>query len=124
MLQLTPDQIAEMVDSGLVEFGAHTLHHSSLLSIDDRTAFAEISASKLIVEELTGRSCQSFAYPYGRYNSRHVAMVQQAGFSSAVTVRKIISPLINNFEIPRIGIPGTANIRQFHIAFTRGRYRL
>lgn len=122
--QLTPAQIAEMAASGVIEFGAHTLTHIGLLRTSDDIAEAEIVGSKRAVEQLTGQPCLSFSYPYGRYSPTHVSMVQAAGFTSAVSVRKAIEPLDNLFEIPRIGIHGRADLLQFHIALTRGKYRL
>ena len=122
--QLTPAHIREMADSGLVEFGAHTLTHLALLNAHFHIAQSEIVKSKAAVEQLTGCPCQSFSYPFGRYTPEHVAIVKAAGFTSAVSVRKAIEPLSNLFEIPRIGIHGRADLLQFHIALTRGRYRL
>lgn len=122
--KLTPAQIREMADSGLVEFGAHTMTHLALLSADIDLAQTEILQSKAAVEQLAGLPCQSFSYPYGRYTPDHVAIVKAAGFTSAVSVRKAIEPLGNLYEIPRIGIHGRADLLQFHIALTRGRYRL
>lgn len=122
--RLTPAHIQEMADSGLVEFGAHTLTHLALLSADNHLAQSEIVKSKAAVEQLTGVPCQSFSYPYGRYTPNHVEIVKQAGFTSAVSVRKAIEPLCQLYEIPRIGIHGRADLLQFHIALTRGRYRL
>lgn len=121
---LTPDHIRKMAESGLVEFGAHTLTHLALLSADIHLAKSEIVQSKAVVEQLTGCPCQSFSYPYGRYTPDHVEIVRAAGFTSAVSVRKAIEPLNHLFEIPRIGIHGRADLLQFHIALTRGRYRL
>ncbi|WP_073962076.1 polysaccharide deacetylase family protein, partial [Acinetobacter baumannii] len=37
--KLTHEQIHEMANSGLVEFGAHTQHHVNLLKLDDQTAY-------------------------------------------------------------------------------------
>lgn len=123
ILKLTPAQIAEMAASGVIEFGAHTLTHIGLLRASDDVAEAEIVGSKRAVEQLTGQPCLSFSYPYGRHSPTHVSMVWAAGFTSAVTVRKAIEPLDNLFEIPRIGIHGRADLVQFHIALTRGKYR-
>jgi len=63
---LTRDQIREMADSGKIEFGAHTLHHVNLTRVDARQARREISESIAWVEQVSGRPCRCFAYPYGR----------------------------------------------------------
>lgn len=123
--KLTDAQIQEMAQSGLVEFGAHTLHHVNLLKVDDQEAMQEIRGSKERVAALTGQ-CVSFAYPYGRFNERHQAMVKEAGFSSAVSTRKRIelpSPM-NYFNLPRISTNGTMSVFQMRIALAKGRFRL
>ena len=88
---LSSSQIKEMQTSGFVEFGAHTMTHVNLTKADNDRAQKEIIQSKEAVEKLTGISCYSFAYPYGRYNEQHVQMVKNAGFTTAVTTKKAIA---------------------------------
>ena len=122
--RLSQDQIREMLASGLVEFGAHTLHHINLDKADEADAQAEIEGSKAAVEAVTGQPCRAFAYPFGRYNDSNVAQVQATGMDSAVTVKKGIGPLSDPFRIKRISVLGSTNALQFHLAMTRGRYRV
>lgn len=121
---LTPEEIQEMYKSDLIEFGAHTLHHINLTTVDDQTAQQEIAGSIEKVEQLTGQPCRTFAYPFGRYEPKHVEMLKTAGIEKAVTVKKRIRPLNNLLEIPRLGVNGKANSLQFHLILTRGRYRV
>ena len=123
---LRATEIRGMVDSGLIEFGAHTVHHVNLTQVDEATARREIVDSKNAVEQLTGRPCHSFAYPFGRWNDRVAELVREAGFLSAVTTRKTIKPLskIDPFRIPRLSMNGRMTPWQFRIAFSRGRYRV
>lgn len=125
--RLTPAMIQEMAAAG-VEFGAHTQHHIHLPSTDDATAAQEILASKQTVEALTGAPCQSFAYPYGKFSDRHVAMVADAGFSSAVTTKKRIVSLSmlrrDPLRLPRLSMVGQMNRFEFWLTITRGRYRV
>lgn len=121
---LTPAQIAEMHASGLVEFGAHTLHHVNLTRLSATEAAAEIAGSKKRVTELAGE-CRSFAYPFGRFSAEHEAMVKAAGFDSAVSTRKAVEPFTteNRFRLPRISTHGAMDMLQMRIALARGRYR-
>ena len=123
--KLSPEQIGEMANSGLIEFGAHSVHHVNLTKIDDAQALQEIHNSKDIVQGMVG-SCRSFAYPYGRFEERHEAMVEAAGFSSAVSTRKKIEPIssANIFRLPRVSTHGKMSILQMKIALARGRYRV
>lgn len=123
--KLNPQQIQEMQQSGLIEFGAHTQHHVNLLKLDDETAYQEILKSKQDVEQLTGQ-CLSFAYPFGRFNEKHQQMVKEIGFKNAVSTRKKIEPYHeqNQFNIPRISTHGQMNYLQILIALAKGRYKL
>lgn len=123
--KLTPAQISEMQASGLIEFGAHSLHHVNLSQCNDVQAQTEITGSKQRVEQLTGQPCMSFAYPFGRFNEQTIALVQAAGFATAVTTKKkIIANLSRQvLTIPRISTHGAMSKLQFYVAVSRGRYK-
>ncbi len=123
---LSNDQIKEMHDSGLIEFGAHTMNHVNLTKVDDATATEEIVKSKQAVESIIGVPCLSFAYPYGRYEQRHTKMVENAGFSTAVTTKKQIVAFkdSNPFALPRLSVSGVIDTTQFYLLITRGRFKL
>ena len=122
--KLTPEQIQEMQASGLIEFGAHTMTHINLSQATDDLAQYEISESKKQVEMIVGNDCNAFAYPYGRLDDRIAKFVENAGFTSAVVVKKGIEAVKDRYRIKRISILGKTNILQFHLAITRGRYRV
>jgi len=122
--KLTERQIIEMQASGLVEFGAHTMTHINLSQASDDDAKYEIIESKKQVEKVVGTPCPSFAYPYGRLDDRIATYVEQAGFTSAVVVKKGIEAISDRFRIKRISVLGKTDKLQFHIAISRGRYRV
>lgn len=123
--KLNAQQIHEMSDSGVVEFGAHTQHHVNLLKLDDEEAYQEIQNSKRDVEALVGR-CPSFAYPFGRFNEKHQRMAKEIGFKNAVSTRKKVEAYteLNQFNIPRVSTHGAMNALQMRIALAKGRYKL
>ena len=123
---LNAAQIKEMHDSGLVEFGAHTMNHVNLTKVDDEIANKEIIKSKKAVEKLTGVVCLAFAYPYGRYDQGHIKMVKEAGFTTAVTTKKQITAFkdSNPLALSRLSVNGQINITQFYLITTRGRFKL
>ncbi len=126
IVSLSSNHIKEMQESGLVEFGAHTMTHVNLEKVDDKIAQKEIVQSKKAVEKLTGFTCFSFAYPYGRYNDHHIEMVKNAGFTTAVTTKKAILAFdnANAYTLPRLSINGCVNMIQFYLILSRGRYKL
>jgi hypothetical protein len=105
---LSPAMITEMVASGLVEFGAHTVHHARLSSLPARDARREIEQSKHECEALTGRPVRHFAYPYGdaaAAGPREFAYCRELGFSCALTtVSDTVSLRDGNrlHELPRL----------------------
>jgi len=81
---LSPVQIRDL--SSAFEVGAHTLHHLVLTTLPSDRACAEIVQSKAQLEEITGKPCNVFCFPKGRYANAHVEMVAEAGFTGARTV--------------------------------------
>jgi peptidoglycan/xylan/chitin deacetylase (PgdA/CDA1 family) len=80
--------IEEMSRSGLVEFGAHSHTHPILARLSFAECKAEIDLSIRRVEELTGRPCKCFAYPFGGtqdYNKETIDIVRSHGITAAVT---------------------------------------
>jgi peptidoglycan/xylan/chitin deacetylase (PgdA/CDA1 family) len=85
---LTPAMITEMQASGLVEFGAHSVHHARLGRLADSAARWEITQSKRDCEALLSAEVRHFAYPYGDSESagaREAAFCRELGFRTAVT---------------------------------------
>ena len=85
---LTKKELEEIIESGLVEIGAHTLDHAYLKGMSETMAFEQILESKNKLEELFNIKVTSFAYPYGAFDSKTADLVRQAKFANAVTVVK------------------------------------
>jgi hypothetical protein len=85
---LSKNAVAEMVASGLIEFGAHTHRHTILSRVSGEERLNEIKRSIEAVRELTGRPCKCFAYPNGRmgdYDSDSIQHLKACGIDMAVT---------------------------------------
>ncbi len=72
--------------SATFEVGAHTLHHIELPKVTDVVAQAEVNDSRQWLEQITGKPIPMFCFPRGKYSSRHLTMVGQAGYRGARTV--------------------------------------
>lgn len=120
---LKNDQILDMIESGLIEFGAHTINHVNLLTCDNQKN--EIENSKHEVEKITGKKCESFAYPYGKFDENIINLVKNSGFKNAVIVKRgLFEYNDNKFNIKRIGILGTESFFDFYLRFTRIRNKI
>ncbi|ELR63994.1 Polysaccharide deacetylase [Photobacterium marinum] len=81
---MTPKQIKEMADSGLVEFGGHTLTHPKLSQLTRDEQQHEIAENKAQLEKIIGKPLVSFAYPYGDHNQESKDIAKEQGFDFAV----------------------------------------
>jgi peptidoglycan/xylan/chitin deacetylase (PgdA/CDA1 family) len=80
-------QLLEIAEAG-IDIGAHTRTHPDLRGCTERELDDELAGSRADLEDLLGRSIDSFCYPFGLYDDRVVAGVARAGFRSAVTSRR------------------------------------
>ena len=63
-------QVAEMVDSGVIEVGSHTRRHVRLNSdASEETLSDEIIGSKQTIEKHTGKKVKTFAEYLGKENN-------------------------------------------------------
>ena len=101
------DEVKEMADSGLVEFGSHTANHRLLNQISPKEVLAEIVDSKNKIENEIGQPCLSFAYPNGNYSNEVISVLQDSGIMAAVTTSRGYVTAANTstlFELPRIAV--------------------
>lgn len=87
---LDEKQIIEMQNSGLIEFGSHTLSHVNLSKINDEQLFLELEKSKKEVENITKKECEAFAYPYGKFDDKIVESTKKVGYKNATVVKRFI----------------------------------
>ena len=85
---LSAQAVREMAASPVMEFGAHTHNHPVLSTLSLDECRDEIAQSTAVVRDLTGRPCETFAYPFGRgndYNADTVKVLEECGIRAAVT---------------------------------------
>ncbi len=73
-----------LYDLGM-ELGSHSMSHPDLRKLADDALAGELSASKAAIEWITGRSCRTFAYPFGLFDERVEQAVADAGYELALT---------------------------------------
>ncbi|MCS7224114.1 MAG: polysaccharide deacetylase family protein [Armatimonadetes bacterium] len=110
---LSWDDLKEMVKSGLVEIGSHSVSHTypfPLLKRFGRKAFKvkmerEVFESRKILEERIGEPVSGFAYPGGQVDKTLENLVKEAGYSWAVTINPVPFRLgMNLYRIPRFAV--------------------
>lgn len=121
--KLSDDDVRELINSGLIEIGAHTVTHANLSTLGNDESHEEICKSKDLLEKEFNIICDSFAYPFGLYKHSDVLDVVNCGYTNAVTTKTGITDLknCNLFEIPRITISGKDNFLSFKLKIKTGK---
>jgi peptidoglycan/xylan/chitin deacetylase (PgdA/CDA1 family) len=102
---MTAEELCALETGGLVEIGAHTVHHPLLHTQSAELQQAEIMHSKARLEQILGHSVDSFAYPFGVYCKNTIALVEAAGFNCAcTTVEESVWPGDHRFQLPRFEV--------------------
>jgi peptidoglycan/xylan/chitin deacetylase (PgdA/CDA1 family) len=109
---LSWDNVAEMAQDPLVDFGAHTLSHPTLSKLSHEEAVREIVGSRQQIEQRLSRPVPHFAYPYGddfAIGPHGATIAAEAGFDLAVTTRRDVLTADDRFSpyrLPRITLDG------------------
>lgn len=121
--KLADDEVRELLDSSLIEIGAHTLTHANLKNMDELESHREICTSKEQIEEQFQTVCQSFAYPFGLYDAKDEKIVADCGYTNAVTTEVGIADLheCDPFKIPRVTVSGKDNFFAFWLKLRMGK---
>jgi peptidoglycan/xylan/chitin deacetylase (PgdA/CDA1 family) len=103
---LTPDELLQLDDGGLIEIGSHTVTHPILAALAHPEQQREIHQSKTHLETILGKPVMSFSYPHGAVSDATADVVQEAGFSCACMSYNDIARLgSDRFRLPRFWIP-------------------
>jgi peptidoglycan/xylan/chitin deacetylase (PgdA/CDA1 family) len=102
---LTPDELAWLDASGLVEVGAHTVTHPMLAKLPIGEQLSEIKQSKAFLEEVLGRPVTSFSYPHGSYAPSTVEAVRASSFTSACSSTPApVGSKSDPLQLPRVEV--------------------
>lgn len=103
---MSEHEVRVLAQEPLIEVGAHTVTHSVLAKLPRRQQEEEIMTCKTDLENLTGKSVVTFAYPYGQrtdYNEETMRIVQDAGFSLAcVNYPGLVTAITDPYQLPRM----------------------
>ena len=101
------NQVKEMAEQGM-EIGSHTHSHSLLTMLNEEQVEQELTISKRLIEEHTGRTCQFFTYPNGQlrdFKDVHIGLLKKLGYKLALTQNPGFNPPGSDlFKLKRINI--------------------
>lgn len=105
-VMMRAEHILNLHRSGM-SIGGHTVDHPILLGLNDKDACSQIVRNRDDLADIIGEKPRLFAYPNGKpgfdYDTRHVGMVRDAGYSSAVSTS--LGTAIresDRFQLPRL----------------------
>lgn len=106
---MSESEVKELHESGLIEFGGHTLTHPSMVKLSDEDLKKEIERNKRDIEDIIGEKLVSFAYPYGHNSKRVQKAVEVAGYRYAVSTDSGTGFIDDNlYDIRRTAIDKTS----------------
>jgi peptidoglycan/xylan/chitin deacetylase (PgdA/CDA1 family) len=109
---MSKDQVRYVYRKGH-EIGAHTRTHAHLTALSPAQARAEIQGSRQDLIEMNVGPVNSFAYPFGEYNTSIIQMVKDAGFTSArSTITRYADKNSVIHELPRHSVEVNTSIEQ------------
>lgn len=89
--RLSDAEVRELVQSGLIELGSHSMNHVDLTQVDDEERARELGGSKTRLEELFGVPVRTFCYPFGLFAPGDPDCLRALGYEAAMTVEQGIS---------------------------------
>ena len=93
---MTQKELDELLSTGLLHIGSHTLSHKSLHTISSAEAWREICESKKRLEDMFGTCIDAFCYPKGEFTPFIVETAKACGY------KKQYSCLPGSFFNPHI----------------------
>lgn len=101
-------ELREMIDSGLIEIGSHTVDHPILSSITDEESWEQLANSRAQIEQILGAPAQCFCFPNGMpgdFRNSQLQQVRDAGYACAVRADfGFVRPGQDPFQLKRIGM--------------------
>lgn len=121
--KLSDAQVEQMLASGLIELGSHTVTHPNFLRLHQVERQLELQTSKADLEQRFGVPVTSFAYPFGLFHPEDPELVRAAGYSNAVTTEAGIETALGSrpFTLRRVKISGKDNLLAFSMRMRGGR---
>ena len=106
---LSPAELTELNNSGLVTIGAHTRKHPILANENHKTAENEITGSIDALSEMLGKKVEYFAYPNGLpaldFTPRDMDILKTANIKIAFSSERVkLSIKDDLLAVPRIGL--------------------
>jgi peptidoglycan/xylan/chitin deacetylase (PgdA/CDA1 family) len=95
-LTLSWNDVKVMKESGVFEFGSHTVTHSDLNKLSSEQLNRELSESQRVIYEKIGVKTDTLAYPDGLFDQNVITAMKKHGYRAGFTVIRGGNPFFNN----------------------------
>lgn len=113
-------QLQDLVNSELIEVGAHTHNHPNLGEIALQDAEYEVTKSKRVLEDAIQKNVSSIAFPDGSYNDAVKKICVKAGYTNLLAVNyRSPSDVADKTILPRYCISSTTTFESNMIQVNR-----
>jgi peptidoglycan/xylan/chitin deacetylase (PgdA/CDA1 family) len=102
---MSKEQIRQLSDEGHV-IGSHTWDHKNVKKYEAADYVTQIEKPTKLLQEITGKKMDYFAYPFGLWRPEAIPHLKQAGFRAAFQLYAPNDPNDPLFTIRRIIIAG------------------
>lgn len=120
--RLTSTELRELAAGGVV-IGSHALTHRSVARLPADAQREEVGRSRTVLQEVTGRPIEAFAYPFGTradYDAATTAALAAAGYRFGFTSQHgAVTPGTDPLMLPRVKVEGGEGLWMFR-AIVRG----
>jgi peptidoglycan/xylan/chitin deacetylase (PgdA/CDA1 family) len=102
---LSQNELRKLGANGLVEIGAHSFSHPALSALPPELQAHELSASKVRLENILGKTVRGCSYPQGRSSIDVQRRARDAGYDYACgSVASAVGSRSNLFHLPRVSV--------------------
>ncbi|MFL0266723.1 polysaccharide deacetylase family protein [Candidatus Clostridium radicumherbarum] len=110
---LTSNQLQEMDKSGM-EIESHTVSHPELNKLSYDVQLSQLKDSKTTLEKVLGREVPYIAYPYGKFNTDTLKIVENLGYKMGFsTITGTASKANGLFKLHRLYVSNKYDMNNF-----------
>lgn len=105
---ITKEQLVEMAKNPLVTIGSHGVSHKIFTEMRNSVKRYELIESKRILEQITGKEVEIFAFSHGQYDKETLTLMDMYKYGMTVVERPLnIFTSYNKKSLPRYNIDNT-----------------
>jgi peptidoglycan/xylan/chitin deacetylase (PgdA/CDA1 family) len=102
-LPLSREELFELARHPLITIGCHTAQHAALTRLPSGERQRQVLEGRAQLQAWTGRTVDTFSYPYGMHDPETRRLVRSSAFSLACTSRPaVVTPLAGRWMLPRL----------------------